>query len=163
MLGPGRGNARPCIGALRMATSTLLFRGSTHVEEPTPHQMHQISDIPPAWFVSSVRASNLRGGRGSINFKRLLWLLLISQIAEMENARLQATPAAVPQSEVRFCRDSERESCCQYQAVYCRACPIVPRYRGTLEIIVLRYLPQYGRHRTVGTVFTTAVDLFIRV
>ena len=59
--------------------------------------MHQISDIPPAWFVSSVRASNLRGGRGSINFKRLLWLLLISQIAEMENARLQAT-----QSEVRF-------------------------------------------------------------
>jgi len=78
-----------------MATSTLLFRGSTHVEEPTPHQMHQISDIPPpAWFVSSVRASNLRGDRGSINFKWLLWLLLISQIAEMENARLQATPAA---------------------------------------------------------------------
>ena len=136
MLGPGRGNARPCIGALRMAASTLLFRGSTHVEEPTPHQMHQISDIPPAWFVSSVRASNLRGDRGSINFKWLLWLLLISQIAEMENARLQATPAAVPQSEVRFCRDSERESCCQYQAVTaCRRCAgLVLLYLAQVEI-----------------------------
>ena len=119
MLGPGRGSARSCIGAPHTAALTLLFRGSTHIEEPTPHQMHQISDIPPAWFA-------LWGDRGSINFKRLLWLLLISQIAEMENARLQATPAAVPQSEVRFCRDSERESCCQYQAVTaCRACTIV--------------------------------------
>ena len=140
MLGPGRGNARPCIGALRMATSTLLFRGSTHVEEPTPHQMHQISDIPPAWFVSSVRASNLRGGRGSINFKRLLWLLLISQIAEMENVRLQSYAKRSP-----VCRDSEWELL-SISSCYCRACPIV-----------LGVVRRHSTVGTVGTVFTRPI------
>ena len=148
MLGPGRGNARPCIGALRMATSTLLFRGSTHVEEPTPHQMHQISDIPPAWFVSSVRASNLRGGRGSINFKRLLWLLLISQI-EWKMCACKAT-----QSEVRFAGIANG-SCCQYQAV---TAGLVPLYFGNYRTVGTNR--RYGRHRTV---FTTGTAVVARV